>query len=122
MLQVTRRILSLTRGDEVEGQPRPRQKVMTSRGSGSRDKLSRQEPCSRQGRENGRPWENAAPRAPMEVRCQGRIGSTRSEGNGYKNGLDFIITLVVVNFNSSSLTQIDTSYSIYNRIGLSIFG
>ena len=34
------------------------------------------------------------------------------DSNGYKNGLDFIITLVVVNFNSSSLTQIDTSYSI----------
>ena len=36
----------------------------------------------------------------------------RTENNGYKNVLDFIITLVVVNsLNSSSLTQIDTSYS-----------
>ena len=45
----------------------------------------------------------------------------RTGSNGYKNGSDFIITLVVVNFNSSSLTQIDTSYSISNRISLSIF-
>ena len=34
LLQVTGRILSLTRGDEVEGQPRPRQKVMTIAGLG----------------------------------------------------------------------------------------
>ena len=52
----------------------------------------------------------------------GRDG--RTKGNRYKNGLDFIITLVVVNSHSiilatSSLMQIDTSYSIYNRIGLS---
>ena len=45
----------------------------------------------------------------------GRDGRTGS--NGYKNELDFIITLVVVNSqNSSSLTQIDTSYSIPYRI------
>ena len=43
---------------------------------------------------------------------KGRMGSTRTGSNGYKNGLDFIITLVVVNSNSSSLTKIDTSYSI----------
>jgi hypothetical protein len=30
----------------------------------------------------------------------------RYRDNGYKNGLDFIITLIVVNSNSSSLTQI----------------
>jgi hypothetical protein len=30
----------------------------------------------------------------------------RIMNNGYKNVLDLIITLVVVNFNSSSLTQI----------------
>jgi hypothetical protein len=30
----------------------------------------------------------------------------RIVSNGYKNVLDLIITLVVVNFNSSSLTQI----------------
>ena len=28
---------------------------------------------------------------------EGRIGSTRTGHDGYKNGLDFIITLVVVN-------------------------
>ena len=43
-------------------------------------------------------------------RWDGRDGRTKD--NGYKNGLDFIIILVVVNFNSSSLIQIDTSYSI----------
>ena len=32
MLLVTRRILSLTQDDEVEGQPRPRQKVMAIAG------------------------------------------------------------------------------------------
>jgi hypothetical protein len=34
MLQVTRRILSLTKDDEVESQPRPRQKVMDTAGLG----------------------------------------------------------------------------------------
>ena len=51
----------------------------------------------------GGPWENYAPTAPMVVCFRRRIESTRTEHDGYKNGLDFIITLVVVNSNCTFL-------------------
>ena len=99
----------MTRDSEVEGQPRPRQKVMTSRGFESRDVCSRQEPRSRQEREHRGPWENCAPTAPMVACSRRRIGSIRLEHDGYKNVLDFVITLVVVN--SAKYLSIVLSYS-----------
>jgi hypothetical protein len=42
----------------------------------------------------------------LNSRQDGMDGMAGTDDDGYKNVLDFIVTLVVVNSNSSSLTQI----------------
>ena len=79
LLQVTRRILSLTQESWLKANQRTRQKVMISAGRWSSDVASRQDRTSG----DARPSRDA------------RTGS-----NGYKNVLELIITLVVVNSHS----------------------
>lgn len=66
----------------------------------SRDLASRQDRASRM------PVHIGMPASSLTSRQDGMLGKTGLKGNRYKNVLDFIITLVVVNLNSSSLTQI----------------
>ena len=75
MLQGNKRILSLTWDDEVEDQPRPRQKTVSMAGLCSRDLASRQVLTSRQGWEaRGSREATSSQTSPRDMALKGSQG------------------------------------------------